>query len=259
MIKIDSEKCIGCLNCISVCPFNVLEAEAGRPKVAKEFCIKCLHCAAACPECAISLNGREGVISQEIPKMPENIHKLIEGSLMTRRSYRRFKPEPVPQEIISDALRTAAWAPSAKNQHPTKWIVVNSEAMIRKMMEHILKYVKETGVSPEIAEIYEQGRNVVMGNARTLIIAYARTDAINPFVDSALALYSAELVLQSQGIGTCWAGYLMRMCNQIPAIREMLNIPEGRQVCCCLMAGYPDNEEYIHIPNRLKQPEIKWF
>ena len=91
-------------------------------------------------------------------------------------------------------------------------------------MDHILDYVKEAGISPEVPKLYEQGKNVVMGNAATLILAYSRTDAVNPFTDSALALYNTELMLQSQGIGTCWAGYLMRFCNQIPALREMLKI-----------------------------------
>ena len=126
-------------------------------------------------------------------------------------------------------------------------------------MDYILEYVKETGVSPEIGELYERGQNVVMGNAKTLILAYARTDAINPPVDTALALHQAELLLQAQGVGTCWAGYLARMCNQVPALKEMLKLPEGCQFYAAMMAGYPDKEQYLHIPNRQKQPEIQWL
>ena len=260
MVNIDLKKCIGCLKCVAVCPFNVLDIENGKPQASQEKpCIKCLHCAAACPQNAIQLGDLDGILPEEIPKFPVNHPQLIENHLMARRSYRHFKQEPVSKEILSNALRVSAWAPSAKNQHPAKWIVINDVSKIRKIMDHILDYVKETGASPEIAALYERGYNVVMGNANTLILAYARTDSINPFTDTALALYNVELMLQSQGIGTCWAGYLMRMCNQVPAVRDILKLPEGCQFYGALMVGYPENEEYLHIPNRHKQPNIQWL
>lgn len=260
MIKIDSTKCIGCLKCVSVCPFNVLDIENKRPKANEEKpCIKCLHCAAACPQNAVYFDNIEGIIQQEEPKHPENHPEIIEGHLMRRRSYRHFKPEAVPKEILNHALTVSEWAPSAKNQHPAKWIVVRDENTITLIMDHILDYVKETGTSPEIAALYERGYNVVMGNAKTLLLSYARTDSINPFADTTLAMYTVELLLQSQGIGTCWAGYLMRMCNQVPALKKLFNLPEGCQFYGAMMMGFPENENYIHIPNRLKQPDIQWL
>ena len=260
MVTIDFEKCTGCLECAAVCPFKVIGTENGKPVTADDkLCIKCLHCAAACPQNAISLGSLDGILPDEIPQFPENIKALIEGFLMTRRSYRRFKPEPVPADIVSGALRVAAWSPSAKNQHPARWIVISREEKINKMMELILQYVKETGAYPEVAELYGHGHNVVMGNAKTLILGYAKSDAINPPADTALALHDAELVLQSQGIGTCWAGYLARFCNLIPGIREMLELPDNCNVYGALMAGYPENERYIHIPNRHKQPNVRWL
>ncbi|MBP6492108.1 MAG: nitroreductase family protein [Clostridia bacterium] len=260
MIKIDQGKCIGCLKCVAVCPFNVLKIKDGRPDFPEgSSCIKCLHCAAACPQLAIGLDEIEGVVAEELPKMPENFSELMEGYLMTRRSYRHFKSEPVPKEILEQALSVSAWAPSAKNQHPVKWVVVSDANKIRSIMDHILEYVKEAGISPEVAKLYEQGKNVVLGNAPTLILAYCRTDAVNPFTDTALALYNVELMLQSKEFGTCWAGYLMRFCNQIPALREMLNLPEGCQFYGALLAGSPKNEEYLHIPNRHKMPKIQWI
>lgn len=260
MITIDYEKCIGCNTCISVCPFEVLKAGAAGPEPAQDgICIRCLHCAAVCPENAICLGDLEGSLPGDVAKLPENGESLIRDFLMARRSYRMFKPEPVPRDVLSDAIRVAAWAPSAKNQHPAKWIIVDDGDRIKEMMEYILNFVKKTGTSPEIAALYEQGRNVVMGTAKTLILAYARTNAINPPVDTALALYNAELVLQAKGIGTCWAGYLTRMCNQVSEIKELLKLPEGCQFYGALMVGYPEGENYIHIPNRHKQPDIQWI
>jgi len=259
MIIINQEKCIGCLQCVTVCPFQVLGVLNGKPDAGEEkMCIKCLHCAAVCPQDAISLGDLEGSLAVEVPQFPEDHHLQVEALLLSRRSYRHFQQKPVPKEIIKEALRIAAWAPSAKNQHPTKWIVIDQEEKIKEIMDIILSHVRETQQYLEIEKLYQSGKNVVMGNARTLILGYARTDAVNPPTDTALAIYSAELYFQAQGIGTCWAGYLNRMCNQIPQLREILEIPEGCQCFGALMAGYPEHEHYIRIPNRHKQPDIKW-
>ena len=260
MVTIDLDKCIGCEKCVLVCPFTILDMKDGKPiPNSNKRCLECMHCAAICPQNAIGYGDKEGILPRDYPKFPENLPKILEGYLMTRRSYRHFIPTAVPMDIMNHAIWVSDWAPSAKNQHPTKWIVINDDNKIRQMMDHILEYVKETGLSSEILEEYNHGNNVVVGTAKTLLLAYASTKAINPPVDSALALHTVELILQSKGIGTCWAGYLTRMCNQIPALQEMLKLPEGFQVYGALMVGYTDNEAYNNIPQRLKKSDAQWL
>jgi len=259
MVTIDSEKCIGCFACVSVCPFLILKAEGDKAAVNNpDRCILCLHCAAACPVNAVSLGELEGVLPGGLPKLSEDTPRQLENLLMTRRSYRHFKQKPVPRDVLEKALRVSAWAPSAKNRHPAKWIVIDDENTIKKMMDDILEYIKETGKYPDVAKVYEEGHNPVLGNAKALILGYAGNESNYPAIDTALALYNAELMLQAQGIGTCWAGYLTRMCAEIPALQALLDLPEGCRVYGALFAGYPD-ENYIHIPNRHKQPDIKWL
>ncbi|MCK5670298.1 nitroreductase family protein, partial [Candidatus Bathyarchaeota archaeon] len=42
--------------------------------------------------------------------------ELIEA-IMGRRSIRKYKRDPVPEEIIRKVLEAGNWAPSAKNGH----------------------------------------------------------------------------------------------------------------------------------------------
>ena len=260
MITIDTEKCIGCMKCVSVCPFKVFEEHGNKPIVTQEkYCMKCLHCAATCPEKAIKLGDLPGVLEENLPCLPPDFSSLLESHLMKRRSYRFFSEKAVEKEILNKALQISAWAPSAKNQHPTKWIVIEGTEKINEITKHILEYVKETGQSPEIMSILEKGNNVVVGNAKTLLLAYAKKTAINASTDSAIALYGVELMLQAQGIGTCWAGYLTRLSNTIPALRAMMKLPEGCDFYGALMMGYPQDEEYIHVPNRHKLADIQWL
>jgi nitroreductase len=59
--------------------------------------------------------------------------------MRTRRSIRQFSPEPVPRELIEDALRVAGSAPSGANQQPWTFVVVSDpevKARIREAAEH---------------------------------------------------------------------------------------------------------------------------
>lgn len=48
----------------------------------------------------------------------------ILDALTTRQSIRRYRDEPIPDEIFNKALEAARWAPSGENEHPWKIIVV---------------------------------------------------------------------------------------------------------------------------------------
>lgn len=260
MIEVNRDICIECMTCLTVCPFTVLEeAEGGPRKIAGKTCIGCMHCGAACPTEAITYKGESTILGDELPIIGEDFFRDLKNHILMRRSYRHFSEEQVPRTIIKDALDLASWAPSAKNQHPTRWIIVESQETMNRMMELILDYVKETGVSPEIASEMEIGNNVVMGTATSLLLAYANDNAISPETDTAIAMTTAELYLQARGVGTCWAGYLKRMVNAIPQIRELLpEIPANHSFYGAFMLGYPEDENYLHIPQRFKQADIEW-
>jgi nitroreductase len=55
--------------------------------------------------------------------------------LRTRRSVRKFSPEPLPIELIEDAIRCAATAPSGANQQPWRFVVVTDPALKRRIRE----------------------------------------------------------------------------------------------------------------------------
>lgn len=58
---------------------------------------------------------------------------LAEVSL--RRSVRDFSPEPVPLEVITNAVRAAGTAPSGANRQPWHFVVVTDPALKRRIRE----------------------------------------------------------------------------------------------------------------------------
>lgn len=55
--------------------------------------------------------------------------------MASRRSVRFFSPEPVPLELIENAIRCAALAPSGANQQPWRFVVVQDPEIKRKIRE----------------------------------------------------------------------------------------------------------------------------
>ena len=258
MIKINYDKCVGCLKCTRVCIWTIIEERDGKPYVLEDKaqgCIKCMHCGIVCPEGAIEFKEQPMMISEDKPIVSDTFPEDLESFLLTRRSYRDFRDQEVDPEIIKQALEVASWAPSAKNQHPTKYYVIQGKEKIDRMTEIIMKYVEETGSSAELIPEMARGNNMVFGKANTVILAYCRKNAINPQTDSALALDYADLYLQSKGLGTCWAGYFARFANVIPELQEMFPLPDNNKFYGSLLVGWP-KEDYLYIPERIKRADI---
>jgi iodotyrosine deiodinase len=55
--------------------------------------------------------------------------------LSTRRSVREFSPDPVPVELIENAIRCAGTAPSGANKQPWTFVVVSSPEIKRQIRE----------------------------------------------------------------------------------------------------------------------------
>ncbi|MHC1770998.1 MAG: DUF362 domain-containing protein [Flexilinea sp.] len=52
--EVDKEKCIGCGQCMNVCPVDAIKLDNGIAVVSDE-CIECGACVSTCPNEAISL------------------------------------------------------------------------------------------------------------------------------------------------------------------------------------------------------------
>jgi nitroreductase len=49
----------------------------------------------------------------------------------TRRSIRRFKPDPVPDEYIDKIIEVARWAPSGYNTQPWDFVIIKDKKLKR--------------------------------------------------------------------------------------------------------------------------------
>ena len=71
--------------------------------------------------------------------------------LKLRRTYRRFKQEPISDEIIDEMLTAARYASSAANLQPLSYVVVKSQEKVKEVFGHTrwAGYLPERGRAAE--------------------------------------------------------------------------------------------------------------
>lgn len=142
--------------------------------------------------------------------------ELYEG-LLTRRSIRRYKKDPVPPGLLEKILEAGRWAPSASNSQPWEFIVITEPELKRRVARSFMYGLFLTEAPLGIAVVVDPYRSSC------------------PVQDGTLAAYSMWLAAHSLGLGACWIN---------PAPNDLrpnvlLNIPPGKELICVLSVGYP--------------------
>ena len=150
---------------------------------------------------------------------PEAVLSLLKG----RRSIRRYRPDPVPDEMIEQLLEAGRWAPSASNRQPWQFIVVRDEAILKQVAQHAAYYFIRWAHVEEAPLLI-----VLCGEARNRIY--------RQFLHEDVGLAGSQIMLQAKalGLGTCWIGGLDRK-----AIADVLKVPEPIEIVGLLTVGFP--------------------
>jgi nitroreductase len=150
---------------------------------------------------------------------PESVLALLKG----RRSIRRYRPDPVPDEMVEQLLEAGRWAPSASNRQPWVFIVVRDEAIRREVAQHAAYYFVRW------AHVAEAPLLIVM-------CGDARHPVYRQFLHEDIGLAGAQIMLQAKalGLGTCWIGGLDRK-----VIAAILRVPDHMEIVGLLTVGFP--------------------
>ena len=157
-VLIDDEKCNGCGRCVQACPIQLLMLNADNKCRSNERydafrCITCQNCMAVCPAGAVRIEGAyrvhdgfwkndhlfdggmtypdplgKGALSEKDADM-EGLTET-EKTIYNRRSIRLFKKKQVPAEMVRRIIEAGRFAPSAGNNQPWKFIVIQNSTLI---------------------------------------------------------------------------------------------------------------------------------
>lgn len=255
LISVDRNKCKRDGICIAECPFALIAEsdDGGFPvarKAAPRICINCGHCLAVCPHGALSFKGKGAESCLPVDHKLQPTPQAAAQFLRNRRSIRTYKEKSVPREVLEEIIDISRWAPSAKNVQPVKWLVIESAAEMKKLIDLTIDCLRLHKAYPGVVSAWEQeGRDLVLRDAPHLIIAYASNKALKAEVDCTISLTYLDLAAHAMGLGTCWAGIFLGAALIHPPIVEALELPEGHNIQGALMLGYP-KYRYPRIPQR---------
>jgi nitroreductase/NAD-dependent dihydropyrimidine dehydrogenase PreA subunit len=271
MIEINRKTCTQCGICAVECPGFVIDFKAGtfpqQIDQTENVCIRCGHCVAVCTNG--SLDHRDSPLVKS-PKILNNLRvspEQCEQLLKSRRSVRVFKNQQLPREIIKRLIEDARYAPTAHNAEEVEWLVIDSKKELDRIEEMGIEWMRWTIKNqPQVASSFnmehmlkrqEANKNVFLRGAPVLVITHASTEVQGiASIDSATALGYLDLIANSLGLGTCWAGLVFIMANSFPPFNAALALPDNHGIYGCMMLGY-NKHKYQRIPVR-KEPSIIW-
>jgi len=271
LIRVDAEKCIEDGLCAAECPLGIIRLEQFQEKRlptcrAAAACIECGHCVAVCPTGALSLTT---MASGDCPPLrPEWIPDLdrTEHFLRARRSIRKYRSRSVSAETLTRLIEIARFAPSGHNVQPVNWMVVYESTMVEHLtglvVEWMRSMIRENPAAAaamrldRLVDKWDKGDDIICRQAPHVIVTHAPREERTAPAACTIALAYLELAALSNGLGTCWAGWVQTAAVLWPPLQAALNMPEGHRSYGAMMIGYPDIT-YYRLPLR-KAPPITW-
>lgn len=166
----------------------------------------------------------------------------IHEAIYTRRSVRDFTVEPVAKPMVTKLLDAAIQAPSAMNQQPWTFVVIQNKALLQSYSDRAKTLCLETmNRDPKFAELKEMLANPAFNifyNSGTLIVIFAKPLGQHPDWDCCFAAQTLMLAAAGYGLGTCPIGLAWPLFDQ-DEIKQDLNVPQQYSVVLPIIVGYP--------------------
>ncbi len=187
-----------------------------------------------------------------------DLYKIIKE----RRTIRKFKPDPIPKEIIERIIKIGMWAPSAMNTQPWEFYVFTGKAR-NKIVDIMNKSLE--GFAPRLKELFKEKMQKItisffknVGGAPVVILVLAPRLPVNVYQEGAIQSCSAAiqnllLAAHIEGLGACWMTGPLFVEDEILAY---LGRRDNARMVAAIPVGYPDQSP--PVPPR-KHETIHWI
>ena len=157
--------------------------------------------------------------------------------ILTRRSYRRFTDQPVPEAVRAVLLACSQSAPAKSDLQHYSILDLRDPAKKSALAEHcdtawmadapvLLVFCGDLRRAQRACEIH--GRAFQQNTLDSFM---------NAAVDAALAMQAMILAAEAAGLGCCC---ISQVRKRLPEVATLLNLPDGVFPVAGLAAGWPD-------------------
>lgn len=178
-------------------------------------------------------------------------------NIKSRRSYRVFEPEQLRDGELEAVVEAGLYAPSAINQQPWHFTVIQNKDILRKMTEDIKEYLLKSDNQHFQQLAKDENFNMFHG-APTAILVSGDMRAVMAEADCAAAVQNILLAAESMGIGSCWVDTPIYLFNSEKAEqwRKELKIPEVYKPLHGIALGYKPPATVPEAPARKENAVI---
>ncbi len=274
--EIDLSKCTLCGRCVTVCPKDVFEIIDKKLTATGTGCMLCSHCYAVCAPGAISFPGvlkqvkfnsfkyREKLLSQKDQSPAELVNMF-----RSRRSIRRFRQEPVDDDMVRDLVEFAVTAPSGSNCQEWEFTVLNGRDKVWDLAQQVksffvkinrlagnplirvlsipfmgralVNYYRDHYETVKMAiEEGERGIDRLFHGAPCVIVIHSGMEGSTPVEDGTYSAYNICMLAHYTGLGTCLIGFAVEAFNRSSILKNYLGIYEKNRVHAVIALGRPD-------------------
>jgi nitroreductase len=202
----------------------------------------------------------------------------VKDAVRGRRSIRKFQKKEVPQGVIREILEDALWAPSWGNTQPWEFYVVTGDRLDRLKEANRNKFLEGEAQSPDVPMPgmwldAQKKRYTALGKSALEALSIDREDlearkryyadmfylfdapclilvCLDKILSIEYAMLDVGLITQTicllayeKGLGTC----MLANSSRYPKLlREMLPIPEGKNIVIGTALGYPDLDSPVN-------------
>jgi nitroreductase len=151
-------------------------------------------------------------------------------AIKNRRTVRRFKPNPIDEEMLQIILDAGRWAPSFSNLQPWRFIVIKDQGLKSALDKAAKESVLHLGINEAPVVI--------------LVCVDRRIDPLHAIETGAAATQNMTLAAYSLGLGTGWIGIWGTEAEV--SIQKIFKLPETVRVVSLLPIGIPDEFPESH-------------
>ena len=150
-------------------------------------------------------------------------------TIYRRRSIRKYTAETVKDEVLMAVVRAGMNAPSAGNQQPWHFVIIDQRPLLEK-----------------ITKIHPYAQMLHQAPAAILVCGDLGLEKhVGYWVqDCAAAVENMLLEIVDQGLGGVWLGVYPRE-DRVEGLRKLLGIPENIVPFALIAAGHPDEKKSL--------------
>lgn len=144
-------------------------------------------------------------------------------AIRTRRSIRQFLDKPVPQDLLQQVLSSAMYAPSACNQQPWQFVVIDNRELLR-----------------EIPQLNSHAAMAAEAPVAILVCGDSSLETIPGYwvIDCSAAVQNLLLAAHALGLGAVWTGVYPQQ-KRVDGFRRLLGLPQNVTPHSLVPLGYP--------------------